>query len=85
VLMKRSDADGIDACAVQDAAERALAALADERRVKQQLTAATTNIGKAYEGVEGMTARVRGLLEEIDALVRPPSADAAVTDDQLEL
>ena len=85
VLMKRSDADGIDACAVQDAAERALAALADERRVKQQLTAATTNIGKAYEGVEGMTARVRGLLEEIDALVRPPSADAAVNDDQLEL
>ena len=87
VLMKRSDADGIDAGAVHDAAERALAALADERRVKQQLTAATTNIGKAYEGVEGMTARVRGLLEEIDALVRPPSADddAAVADDQLEL
>jgi hypothetical protein len=87
VLMKRSDADGIDAGAVHEAAERALAALADERRVKQQLTAATTNIGKAYDGVEGMTARVRGLLEEIDALVRPPSADgqAALTDDQLEL
>ena len=47
VLMKRSDADGIDAGAVHDAAERALAALADERRVKQQLTAATTNNGKA--------------------------------------
>jgi hypothetical protein len=87
VLMKRSDADGIDAGAVHDAAERALAALADERRVKQQLTAATTNIGKAYEGVEGMTARVRGLLEEIDALVRPPSAGdgSALADDQLEL
>jgi len=87
VLMKRSDADGIDAGAVHDAAERALAALADERRVKQQLTAATTNIGKAYEGVEGMTARVRGLLEEIDALVRPPSEDddGAAADDQLEL
>jgi hypothetical protein len=87
VLMKRSDADGIDAGGVHDAAERALAALAEERKVKQQLTAATTNIGKAYEGVEGMTARVRGLLEEIDALVRPPSADdgSAVTDDQLEL
>jgi len=86
VLMKRSDADGIDAGAVHDAAERALAALADERRVKQQLTAATTNIGKAYEGVDGMTARVRGLLEEIDALVRPPDEDAsAPADDQLEL
>ena len=86
VLMKRSDADGIDAGAVHDAAERAVAALAEERRIKQQLTAATTNIGKAYEGVEGMTARVRGLLEEIDALVRPPDADAAApADDQLEL
>jgi hypothetical protein len=87
VLMKRSDADGIDAGAVHDAAERALAALAEERKVKQQLTAAKTNIDKAYDGVEGMTGRVRGLLEEIDALVRPPSAGdgSALTDDQLEL
>jgi hypothetical protein len=87
VLMKRSDADGIDAGAVHGAAERALAALAEERKVKQQLTAAKTNIDKAYDGVEGMTGRVRVLLEEIDALVRPPSAGdgSAATDDQLEL
>ena len=34
-----------------------------------------------------MTGRVRALLEEIDALVRPPSAgdDSAFADDQLEL
>jgi hypothetical protein len=86
VLMKRSDADGIDATAVGDAAERALAALAEERKVKQQLTAAKTNIDKAYDHVEGMTGRVRGLLQEIDTLVRPPDEDAAaVPDDQLEL
>jgi len=85
VLMKRSDADGIDAGAVRDAAERALAALAEERKVKQQLTAAKTNIDKAYDGVEGMTGRVRGLLEEIDALVRPPADPDAAADDQLEL
>jgi hypothetical protein len=86
VLMKRSDADGIDATAVADAAERALAALAEERKVKQQLTAAKTNIDKAYDHVEGMTGRVRGLLQEIDTLVRPPDEDAAaVPDDQLEL
>jgi hypothetical protein len=86
VLMKRSDADGIDACAVHDAAERALAALAEERRVKQQLTAAKTNIDKAYDGVEGMTGRVRGLLEEIDTLVRPAGeVEAPAADDQLEL
>jgi hypothetical protein len=86
VLMKRSDADGIDATAVADAAERALAALAEERKVKQQLTAAKTNIDKAYDHVDGMTGRVRGLLQEIDTLVRPPGEDAAaVPDDQLEL
>ena len=85
VLMKRSDADGIDAGSVHDAAERALAALAEERKVKQQLTAAKTNIDKAYDGVDGMTARVRGLLEEIDALVRPAGEVEPVADDQLEL
>ena len=85
VLMKRSDADGIDAGSVHDAAERALAALAEERKVKQQLTAAKTNIDKAYDGVDGMTARVRGLLEEIDALVRPAGEGEPVADDQLEL
>ena len=85
VLMKRSDADGIDAGSVHDAAERALAALAEERKVKQQLTAAKTNIDKAYDGVDGMTTRVRGLLEEIDALVRPAGEGEPVADDQLEL
>ena len=85
VLMKRSDADGIDAGSVHDAAERGLAALAEERKVKQQLTAAKTNIDKAYDGVDGMTARVRGLLEEIDALVRPAGEVEPVADDQLEL
>src|SRR5688500_8893755 len=86
VLMKRSDADGIDASAVHDAAERALAALAEERRIKQQLTAAKTNIGKAWDSVDAMTQRVRDLLQEIDALVRPPGDDGpAPPDDQLEL
>jgi hypothetical protein len=86
VLMKRSDADGIDTGAVHDAAERALAALAEERKVKQQLTAAKTNIDKAYEGVDGMSARVRALVEEIDALVRPAGEpDMPAGDDQLEL
>jgi len=85
VLMKRSDADGVDAGSVHDAAERALAALAEERKVKQQLTAAKTNIDKAYDGVDGMTARVRGLLEEIDALVRPAGEGEPTPVDQLEL
>jgi hypothetical protein len=45
--------------------------LAEEIKVKQQLTGAKTGIDKAYEHVAAMTASVRGLLEEIDALVRP--------------
>jgi hypothetical protein len=55
--------------------------------VKQQLTGAKTSIDKAYDHVDAMTARVRGLLQEIDALVRPAGADPAdaVPDDQLEL
>jgi hypothetical protein len=86
VLMKRSDADGIDAAAVTAAAERALAALTEERKIKQQLTGAKTNIDKAVDYVEAMTGRVRGLLQEIDSIARP--ADEAAPpppDDQLEL
>jgi hypothetical protein len=87
VLMKRADGDGIDAGAVRDTVERALAALTDERRVKLHLTGAKTGIDKAYELTEAMGARVRALLAEIDSLVRagddePPEA---ARDDQLEL
>jgi hypothetical protein len=84
VLMKRSDGDGIDAEAVSSTAERALAALSDERKIKNQLTGIKTGADKAYALVEEMSARVRGLLEEIDSLVRPADADA-LRDDQLEL
>jgi hypothetical protein len=87
VLMKRSDADGIDASALRTTVERALAALADERRVKQQLTGAKTGIDRAYELVEAMAGRVRGHLEEIDVLVRPADEATAepIADDQMEL
>jgi hypothetical protein len=85
VLMKRSDADGIDAGALRDTVERAVAALADERKVKQQLTGAKTGIDRAYDLVEAMAGRVRGHLEEIDLLVRPPEDEPAAADDQLEL
>jgi hypothetical protein len=85
-LMKRSDVDGIDTGAVHDVAERALAALTEERRIKVQLTGAKTGIDNAYRLVEEMSGRVRALLQEIEALVRPAGdAEAAATDDQLEL
>ena len=80
VLMKTSDADGIDAGALHDTDERALGALAEERKVKQQLTGAKTSIDKAYEIVEAMAARVRGHLDELDAVLRTANGDI-----QLEL
>ena len=87
--MKRSDSDGIDAGALCDTVERALAALAEERKVKQQLTGAKTGIDKAYDLVEAMAGRVRGHLQEIDLLVRPLDEHdkVAVVDeeDQLEM
>jgi len=87
VLMKHDDGDGIDAGAVRDTVERAVAALSEERKIKQQLTGAKTGIDKAYELIEAMGARVRALLAEIDMLVRacgeePP---APPVDPQLEL
>ncbi|MBD0283180.1 MAG: hypothetical protein ICV69_13450 [Thermoleophilaceae bacterium] len=77
VLMKRDDGDGIDAGAVRDTVERALAALSEERKVKQQLTGAKTGIDRAYELVEAMTARARALLAEIDTLVRACGDESA--------
>ena len=85
VLMKRADAEGIDAGSLRDTVERALAALSEERKVKQQLTGAKSGIDKAYELVEAMAARVRAELTEMDALLRPADAEPAQPDDQLEL
>jgi hypothetical protein len=87
VMMRRSDADGIDAGELRTAIERALGALADERKVKQQLTGARRNIENAYGLVEAIAARVREHLGEIDTLVRPAGAEPAQepADDQLAL
>ena len=68
VLMSRAAADGLDAAAIADTVARALAAMEDVRRVKQQLTGARSQIDRAAEIVEEMAGRVRGHLAEIDAL-----------------
>src|SRR5205823_14588219 len=71
VLMSRSESEGIEAAAVHDTVERALAALEDVRRVKSTLSGATTQIEKAREIVDEMAARVRERLKDIDVLVAP--------------
>ncbi len=87
VLMQRGDGEGIDAGAVRDTVERAIAALGEERKIKQQLTGAKTGIDRAYDIVGAMGERVRGLLEEIDVLVRSGADDRPrqAEIDQLEL
>ena len=52
VLMSRTRDGGVDPSAVHDLVERALAAMEDVRKVKNQLTGARTNIDRAYGLVE---------------------------------
>ena len=88
-LILRSSASAANprSIALRSTIERALAALTDERKIKQQLTGAKRNVEGAYGLVEAMAERVRAYLEEIDALVRPADAEPAEapTDDQLAL
>ena len=87
VLMKRSDADGIDAGALRSAIERALAALTDERKIKQQLTGAKGNIERAYGLVEAMAA-ARARAPRGDRRAGAPGgrgARGSADDDQLAL
>jgi hypothetical protein len=72
--MNRSDFDGVDAGAIRGSVERALQAMDEVRRVKGQLTGAKTSIDTAYEIVQEMATRVRGHLDEIDALARAGDA-----------
>ncbi|HEV2061296.1 MAG TPA: restriction endonuclease, partial [Solirubrobacteraceae bacterium] len=70
VLMARSESTGVDAAAVQAEVERAQVAMEDVRRVKSQLTQATTYIGEAAKIVDAMAGNVRGHLGQIEALLR---------------
>lgn len=78
VLMARGGTDGVDGAAVADTVERAVAALEDVRRIRQQLTGAKTQIDKASEIVGVMSDRVRQHLEEIAALVHAGEEEAQV-------
>ena len=87
VLMSRNSDGGVDPSAVHDLVERALAAMEDVRKVKNQLTGARTNIDRAYDIVDDLANRVRAHLADVDALVLgpPDESDVPPRDDQLEL
>jgi hypothetical protein len=74
-VMARAEGDGLDAGAVRNELERALAAMDDVRRIKSQLTAATGGIDAARKILEEMAERVRGHLAQIDALVVAGTGD----------
>ena len=75
VLMARSEAAGVDAAAVQAEVERAQMAMQDVRRVKSQLSQATTYIEQATDIVEAMAGGVRGHLGQIEVLLREASEE----------
>ena len=89
VLMKRSDADGIDAGALRDTIERALGRSPTSARSRCSSRARSAASAAPTSSSEAMAERVRGHLQEIDVLVRPPEAEPATApeddEDQLAL
>jgi hypothetical protein len=77
VLMAKGGGEGVDTAAIRDTTERALQAMEDVRRIKQQLTASKTSIDKAGEIVDLMAARVRDHLADIESLLHAGEAAAA--------
>jgi hypothetical protein len=69
ILMAGGEADDVDAGAVGDAVERALASLREVQAIKQKLSGAKSGIDAARDGLEAMAERVRAQLQEIDRLL----------------
>jgi hypothetical protein len=76
VLMRRGDSGGLDVDALRAEVERTAHAMEDVRRVKSQLTGATSSIEQARSILDTMATGVRAHLAQIDALL-----DAAEQDD----
>ena len=77
VLMARGETGGLDASALRAELERALLAMEQVRRVKQQLTHASNGIAEARAILEAMDAGVRGHLATIQALLDAAGEQAA--------
>ena len=81
VLMARGDAEGLDASAVRAEVERALGALEEGRRIRQQLTHAANGVEAAREILDGMERRVKAHLAQVDQMLAEASAvDATRTE-----
>jgi hypothetical protein len=76
VLMRRGEGGGLDVDALRAEVERTAQAMEDVRRVKSQVTGATSSIEQARSILDTLAAGVRAHLAQIDALL-----DAAEEDD----
>ena len=74
VLMARAAGGGIDEGALRVALERAQGAMEDVRRIKSQLTNATSGIDAARTILDAMAVNVRGHLTAIELLLAEASA-----------
>ena len=72
VLMAKGDTDGLDASALRAEVERAVGALEEGRRIRQQLTHAANGVEAAREILDAMERRVKAHLTQIDALLTIP-------------
>ncbi|MEA2441498.1 MAG: hypothetical protein QOH76_2922 [Thermoleophilaceae bacterium] len=81
VLMKRSEAEGIDASGVRDSVERALNAMEMVQGIKSQLTGAQNQIGRAKGVIDDMAEQVREHLRNVDRLVLEGSDETARPED----
>ncbi|MFL5904578.1 MAG: hypothetical protein ACJ76Q_12325 [Solirubrobacteraceae bacterium] len=83
VLMARADTDDLDAAALREAVDAALATMDGVKAIKSSLTAATTKIGDAQGSIETLATRVREQLREIAAAL--DAALAATAPEQRRL
>jgi hypothetical protein len=83
VLMARADTDDLDAAALREAVDAALATMDGVKAIKSSLTAATTKIGDAQGSIEALATRVREQLREIAAAL--DAALAATAPEQRRL
>jgi hypothetical protein len=79
VLMARDSELEVDAAAVRDAAESAIATLQQAQKIRSNLTAVKTSSDKAREGLDILVESVRSHLERIESLVEEalPAEDPA--------
>lgn len=75
VLMGRAESDALDVPTLRAEVERAVNSMEDVRRVKSQLTQATTGIEQAKQILDAMATGVRGHLQQLDALLASAEAD----------